>query len=302
MEEFGGLVKTMPWTAGAFLAGALAISGVPPLNGFISEWLTLQSLFLGALNGAGGTKALMALYASVLALTGGLAAACFVKAFGISFLAMPRSNKARTAKEVPLSMLLSSGFLAVAALVLGLAAAPVLRALVKVAGQAAGIDVSSLPVTLNQLTLAMPQANGNYLSVPIIALLLAAVALVVFAGCRFFFGRRRVTIGPTWGCGYYALDSRTEYTATAFSKPFRIAFSFFLKPYRKTEQIKESHYHVKTMRYEVHTTPVIRRYVYGSALRLVLLSAKQLRRLQTGSVHIYIGYIFITLVLLILFL
>jgi hydrogenase-4 component B len=302
MEEFGGLVKTMPWTAAAFLVGALAISGVPPLNGFISEWLTFQALFLGALSGSGGAKALMAIYASVLALTGGLAAACFVKAFGISFLAMPRSSKARTAKEVPLSMLLSSGFMAVAALILGLAAAPVLKALVRIAGQAAGIDVSAMPVTLSPVTIALPQANGNSLSAPVIALLLTAVALAFGVCCRLFCGARRVTTGPTWGCGYYALDSRTEYTATAFSKPFRIAFSFFLQPYRKTEQIKESHYHVKTMRYEVHTTPVIRRYVYGSALQLVLSSAKRLRRLQTGSLHIYIAYIFVTLVLLILFL
>jgi hydrogenase-4 component B len=300
IEKLGGLITRMPWTAAAFLAGSLAISALPPFNGFISEWLTLQSLFLGALAGTSALKMLMCIYASVLALTGGLAAACFVKAFGITFLAMPRSTEAASAKEAPLSMLVSTGFLALCTLLFGLAASPVFKALTAVAAQVSGTDMTGIPVSLNLWTIAAPAANGARLSGPLIALVLVGAGLAAYGALRLLSGKRRVTAGRTWDCGYYALDARTEYSATGFSKPFRIAFSFFLKPYRRTELIKESHYHVRSMRYEVYTTPVIKRYIYGPALALVLSTAKVMRRLQTGSIHFYIAYIFITIVILLL--
>src|SRR6185295_2715526 len=109
MEEMGGLIKRMPQTAFFFLIGAVAISALPPLNGFVSEWLTYQAL----LQGFGTTEHLLRLMfpigGAMLALTGALAAACFVKAFGISFLAQPRSDQAAQAHEAPVSMLLGQG-------------------------------------------------------------------------------------------------------------------------------------------------------------------------------------------------
>ncbi|MBP7089185.1 MAG: hydrogenase 4 subunit B, partial [Candidatus Omnitrophica bacterium] len=104
IEKLGGLIKKMPHTAAYFLLGAMAISALPPLNGFVSEWLTLQAFFLGAFNIIRGSKLFLGVCAAMLALTGGLAAACFVKAFGITFLAQPRSHFAKDAKEVALSM------------------------------------------------------------------------------------------------------------------------------------------------------------------------------------------------------
>jgi hydrogenase-4 component B len=182
----------------------------------------------------------------------------------------------------------------------GLAASPVFKALTAVAAQVSGTDMTGIPVSLNLWTIAAPAANGARLSGPLIALVLVGAGLAAYGALRLLSGKRRVTAGRTWDCGYYALDARTEYSATGFSKPFRIAFSFFLKPYRRTELIKESHYHVRSMRYEVYTTPVIKRYIYGPALALVLSTAKVMRRLQTGSIHFYIAYIFITIVILLL--
>lgn len=302
MEKMGGLARTMPWTAGTFLAGALAISAMPPFNGFVSEWLTLQSLFLGAVSSSSAVKILMSAYAAVLALTGGLAAACFVKAFGISFLAMPRSEQAREAREVPSSMLYASVFLAGLALLFGLAAAPVLRILTEIASSATGLDASGVAFTLNNMVLAPTSGGGTYLSAPYIALAILLAGCAVYAAVRLFFAPNAVTRGRTWDCGYYALGPRTEYTATAFSKPFRIVFGFLLRPYRRTEKIQESRYHMKSMRYEVHTVPVIKQYLYDPALALIMRAAKNMRRLQTGSIHIYIAYIFITVLLLIFFL
>jgi len=119
LEALGGLIHRMPWTAATFLVGAAAISALPPLNGFVSEWLTFQSLLalttLGFTAGIGGVAA-----TGLLALTGGLAAFCFVKAFGITFLGMPRSEKAAAAREVALSMRMGMAFLAALCVVLGL--------------------------------------------------------------------------------------------------------------------------------------------------------------------------------------
>ena len=111
IEDLGGLLKRMPWTGFFFLVGALAISGVPPLNGFASEWLTFQALLLGFQSVPGLTRVTFPLAGALLALTSALAAACFVKAFGISFLALPRSRAAAAARESRAVMLLPLAFL-----------------------------------------------------------------------------------------------------------------------------------------------------------------------------------------------
>jgi len=300
IENLGGLIKSMPWTAAAFLAGAMAISALPPLSGFVSEWLTFQAFFLGVLASAGSYKIFLSICAAMLALTGGLAASCFVKAFGVTFLGMPRSAHAREAKEVSLSMKSSMAFMALLTVVLGLCAPIVIKMLVVVSGCVTGIDVSGMNFSMNNFTLAPQAERGAYLSTPFIA---AVFLFITGASWAFvYLGRkRRVSDVKTWGCGYYNLDSRTEYTATAFSKPFRIAFSFFLLPYSKTEKIRESFYHVKSFKYEVFTTPVFRRYVYEPALNLVIKVAHAARRIQPGSIHVYISYIFITILALIIF-
>ncbi|MBI3990625.1 MAG: hypothetical protein HY350_00595 [Candidatus Omnitrophica bacterium] len=125
--------------------------------------------------------------------------------------------------------------------------------------------------------------------------------LRAFSPESFIFARQKPCAYKTWDCGYYKLDSRSEYTATAFSKPFRIAFSFFLLPYRRTQKIRESFYHVKSFAYETHTTKIFKKYVYEPLLALVFKSARAMRKIQPGSIHLYIAYIFATVLLLIIF-
>ncbi|MCX5698803.1 MAG: proton-conducting transporter membrane subunit [Candidatus Omnitrophica bacterium] len=300
IEKLGGLIKTMPHTAAYFLLGAMAISALPPLNGFVSEWLTLQAFFLGALNVMGGIKLFLGICAAMLVLTSGLAAACFVKAFGITFLAQPRSHYAQEAKEVALSMRAGMFFLALFAVIFGLAAALIIKLLAKVSGSALGIDISNMGFSLNNFTLSPQAGKSIYLSTPLLALWLIILGT---AGFVFYMllGRKKAVIYKTWDCGYYKLDSRNEYTATAFSKPFRIAFSFFLLPYRKTQKIRESFYHVKSFSYDTHTTPVFRKYIYEPLLAVIIKSAKSMRRIQPGSIHLYLAYIFSALLLLIIF-
>jgi len=299
IEKLGGLIKKMPQTAAYFLLGAMAISALPPLNGFVSEWLTLQAFFLGAFHSIGGTKLFLGICAAMLVLTGGLAAACFVKVFGVSFLGLPRSHYAQEAKEVPLSMKAGMFFLSFLAVVFGIFAGLIIKLLAKVAGTAINIDISSMSFSLSNFTLSPQIGINTYLSTPLLGLCLIVLGVTGF-GIYKLFGRGR-RIYKTWDCGYYKLDWRNEYTATAFSKPFRIAFSFFLLPYRKTQKIRESFYHVKSITYETYTTKVFKKYIYDLLLALVFKLAKSMRRLQPGSIHLYLGYIFITLLLLIIF-
>lgn len=301
MEQLGGLIKTMPWTAASFLIGAMAISALPPLNGFISEWLTLQALFSGALYGANGVSFSMSIYAAVLALTGGLAAACFVKAFGITFLAMPRSEQARQAKESSLSMISVLVFMSALTFIFGICAAPIIKILSRVSSSALMVNADSINFTINNFVISPQQGKNIYLSSPIVTAALLFIIGITVAVIYFVFGKSKVSVNKTWGCGYYNLDARTEYTATAFSKPFRIAFSFFYRPHRKKEELKESYYHVKSLKYETSITPIFKKYIYDFVINRVFGTASLLSKLQSGSIHFYIAYIFITIIALLIF-
>ncbi len=300
IEKLGGLIKKMPQTAVCFLLGAIAISALPPLNGFVSEWLTLQAFFLGALNVSGGYKLFLGVCAAMLALTSGLAAACFVKAFGITFLAQPRSGYAQNAKEVSLTMRVGMFFLAFLTIIFGLSASFIIKLLTQAAGAVIGSDSMNMSFCLNNFTLNPQIGKEVYLSTPLLALVLAGFGFIG-AAVYLWPNKQKTRIYKTWDCGYYKLNARNEYTATGFSKPFRIAFSFFLLPYRKTEKIRESFYHVKSFKYETHTTMVFKQYIYQPALALIFKSAKFVRKLQPGSIHLYLAYIFATLLLLIIF-
>ena len=177
MEHMGGLAKRMPQTAFFFLVGAVAISALPPLNGFVSEWLTYQSL----LQGFGTTDSLLRLMfpigGAMLALTGALAAACFVKAFGITFLAQPRSEAAAQAHEAPLTMLLGQGVLVAACVFLGLFPTVFLRVLDPLTQQLTGLQISQQLTLANGLVLSGVNQAGGTVSTLGIAVLGVASAV-----------------------------------------------------------------------------------------------------------------------------
>lgn len=297
IEKMGGLIKRMPQTALAFLVASMSISALPPLSGFVSEWLTFQALFAGAKDAALGQKLFLACSMGCLALTSGLAAACFVKAFGVAFLGMPRSRRTQEAVDVPLSMKASVLFLSAVTIGLGLCAGPVWKML---HGLASGfLNGPTVSYAASPGAVHLPSV-GVTLNTPLAALLLllgvVTIRLFIVLGSR----PRRVA-GPTWGCGYYQLDTRTEYSATAFSKPFRIAFSFFLRPTHRSEKIRESFYHVKHFTYETQTTSVFKRYLYQPLLRGIFDLARRMKVFQMGSIHWYLAYIFVTLVALVVY-
>jgi hydrogenase-4 component B len=302
MEEMGGLIKRMPKTAFCFLIGAVAISALPPLNGFVSEWLTYQSL----LQGFGTTDSLVRLMfplsGAMLALTGALAAACFVKAFGITFLAQPRSEHAAHAHEAAPTMIVGMGLLTAACVFLGLFPTLFLRLFEPLTLQLIG---QSLPEYLSRTdgwVLGNTQELGGTVSTVGIALMgicLLPIPLVLW----WLFGRRtRVRIGPTWDCGLQGLTPQMEYTATGFSKPIRMIFKALFRPRREVQREYDySPYFAKTLRFESHIEEAFVTRIYRPLNRGILRVSRRMRALQAGSIQAYLIYIFITLLLLLMF-
>jgi formate hydrogenlyase subunit 3/multisubunit Na+/H+ antiporter MnhD subunit len=222
LDHLGGLSRAMPITAALFLVGATAISGLPPLNGFVSEFL----VYAGALNAAmapTGSPFQFALVAiPSLALVGGLAAACFAKVFGTVFLGQARSGHAGHAHEPPWTMLAPMGILAVACAAIGLAPAAVLPALASAAAQWA-----RLPAELAVELTAGAARQVTRISLVAAALLLAVGVLVLWRRWRL---RAAQPAAPTWGCGFARPTARMQYTGSSFADSLVLRFGWVFFP------------------------------------------------------------------------
>ncbi len=302
MEEYGGLLRRMPWTGACFLIGTASIVALPPTNGFVSEWLVFQTLFLSFQLPTLFLKLMLPIAAAMLALTGALALACFAKAFGISFLAQPRSAHARHAQEVPVSMRLGMAVLAAACVVLGLAPMLVVPLLDRITAPLTGTAISAKVLALDGWVLAPVTVEFSSLSTPVLAAMLVALGMLGLALAVLLGGRLAVRHGRTWACGL-ALTPRMEYTATGFVEPIKRVFSTVYQPTVKleTEFQEESKYFVKRRRFEVHIEPLFERYLYDPVVAFFLAVAGRFRVIQAGSLHLYLAYIFVTLVVLLLF-
>jgi hydrogenase-4 component B len=297
MEDLGGLIKRMPWTAACFLVGSAAIAALPPLNGFVSEWLTFVALFQSRHLAAVGLNLVFILGIASLALTGGLAMACFVKAFGITFLALPRSDAAARAHEAPATMRLAMLALAAACASLGLGPTLVIPVLGAVAASVLG---QTPPATVGDwLTL---QVSGSYasLSTLVIAIALGAALLVPLVGLPLLRASRRTRDYETWGCGRIVQTARMEYTATAFASPFKRVFDFFYRPTKHLdiEFHPESRFFVKRIQYENPARSIFDDWLYRPVLDLLRSGARAAGALQSGSANLYLAYILAALLLM----
>jgi len=302
MEEMGGLIRRMPWTALFFLIGAIAISGLPPLNGFVSEWLTYQGLLAGF--GATPTLTRMAfpIAGALLALTAALAATCFVKAFGITFLALPRSENAEHATESSLSMKAGMAGLAATCVLLGVGATWFMPVFASITQQAFSVQITQQLVSGDGILLTAGSVHNGSVSPFVIALALIALAVVPLA-LWLALGRKspRVT-GPPWACGLPGLTAANEYTATAFSKPLRMIFAALFRPRREIQaEFDVSPYYPKAIHFESEIEPTFETHFYDPLRKGILAIAARMRRIQTGSIHAYLAYIFVTLILLLIF-
>ncbi|MHB8230901.1 MAG: proton-conducting transporter transmembrane domain-containing protein, partial [Vulcanimicrobiaceae bacterium] len=280
LERLGGVWARLVWTAPLFLIGCAAIAGLPPFNGFASEWMTFQSLVAGLHLGTLSVRLVLLASIAGFALTGGLAAACFVKVFGVVFLGRARRAlpPATAARERVDASTFGLGFLAALCTLLGLAPMLAVAPLERIA---AGI-VGGAPIALPAL--------------PTLPLTLAIVPLLGAVGAAVLAARRGVRRVSTWTCGS-PVTAAAQYTATAFSKPLRTIFAFVLFPERRRVlEAGTSPWFPLQIRYRTESRYVIdevARRLSGAALRL----SRRTRALQSGSLRLYVAYALAALVL-----
>jgi hydrogenase-4 component B len=298
MEEMGGLIKRMPQTAVFFLVGSVAIAALPPFNGFISEWITFQSLLLSFQIPDKAINLTFALSVAALALTSGLAAACFIKAFGISFLALPRSEHAERAREVGFSMRSAMALLAVACLGLGVAPFAVLRFLSKTTFELLGAT-PDMQFTWNSVV-----ANNHFATVSPLWIAVALLALLasIPIALRIFRANTARRYYETWGCGRAVQTARFEYTAASFANPFKRVFSVLYKPVKELaiEFHPESRFFVRTISYSNEARSIFDDAIYGPLNRILRSFAEWVRLLQSGNVNVYLLYILVAMVVLLI--
>ena len=298
LNRMGGLVKRMPWTSACFLIGAIAISGLPPLNGFVGEWLLFQSLLPGVTLSQPVGAAVVTIAVGLLALTGGLAVAGFVKAFGITFLAIPRSEAAEHAREAGLPMRIGMGLLAAVCVALGLAPFAVVPRLGRAIAGLAGLPIATPAFSFN-LSL---QTSGGFarMSPTLIGAGLLLLAGLVPLALWLARVNRRLRVSDSWGCGRVGQTPRMEYTATAFAEPLR---RVFVELYRPTKELTidfhpESKYFVQSIEYKSEIRSWFEEFLYDPLLKAAQWVSFQIRRLQSGSLHGYVTYLFIVLIVL----
>ncbi len=295
IEELGGLARRMPWTAGWFLLGAVAISALPPLNGFVSEWLTFQALLGGGARSHGPAGLAIVFSAAMLALTGGLAAACFAKAFGVTFLGRPRTSHAEHATEAPPSMIAAMAWLGALCVALGVAPGYALRLLdAPTAGLLHGAGASAVLTARGPLVLstAMTAAGtqGTAISMTLVAALLVALAVVAWV-LRLGTRRRSRRAAPTWTCGMMP-TARFDYTATAFAKPLRLVFAALYRPRR--EVIRETAgtpYVLRRLGYTGEIVDLSETQIYHRVERGISAVSRAIRDRSTGRIYAYIGFV-----------
>jgi hydrogenase-4 component B len=297
LNALGGLVRRMPWTAATFLVGAVAIAALPPLNGFVSEWLTFLALLQNVALDARGLNLLFTVGVAALALTGGLAVACFVKAFGIAFLALPRTPAAAEAHEAPPTMRAAMVALAAACAALGLAAAVVTPALARVAASRVPAEA---PIAVADWSTLRVSGDFGSLSPAIVAVALAGglllpLLLLRLAGAE---GRRRYA--ETWGCGRLLQTARMEYTSTAFANPFTRVFDFFYRPVARLDVRvhPESRFFVQRIAYDAPRRSVFDAWLYAPVVRALRRTSQRARAIQSGSASLYLVYILAALLVM----
>jgi hydrogenase-4 component B len=303
MNRMGGLVKRMPWTALLFLIGSIAIAGLPPLNGFVSEWLTFQALLSSYQVPNVALQVLISFAGIAFALTVGLSLATFVKLFGISFLSRPRSEEAENAKEVPKTMI--AGMSIVACLCVALGVLPFVGA--RVIASSFGFDLNFVgaaspfgPLTATYALDGLRSVSSMSMPAVVIMLGSAAAALFGFAAATTSLGGKTTKrIYTTWDCGFGALNERMEYTASSLSQPIRTVFKTLYRSHTSVhrELYSDSNPYINKSVSVVSETRDVFEEGLTSVVRATVSLLDRVRRIQTGKVNSYLLYIMIMLAL-----
>jgi hydrogenase-4 component B len=294
IDHLGGLLKTMPWTAGTFLIGSVAICGLPPLNGFVSEFLMYAGSFKGmATAQSGNVGALLAVIAG-LALIGGLATACFTKAFGIVFLGEPRSEAPRHAQESKRSMLIPMFILATGCIAVGLLGFQLIRILPVVLTSLIPSGQSEINSATIQTEVLLASGYLKPITYGAFAIL-ALIAFITWLRLRLLSGRK-VREAGTWDCGYAKPTARMQYTASSFAQPIMDFFNVF---HRGQKYLKppQGYFPVSAF-FETETLDTSQEKVYRPAFAAVERLLSKFQVIQQGRIQLYVLYIVLTLIVL----
>ncbi len=296
MEHLGGLIHRMPFTAFTFLAGCTAISALPPLNGFVSEWLTFQAILLSPQLPQWGLRFLVPAVGAMLALSAALAAACFVKAFGVTFLGRPRSTVAAGAREVDRWSLAAMFILASLCLLIGIIPGPVIDALAPVVSalvaehmpmQAADPWLSIVPIAESRSSY-----NGLLVFAFIAASTLAAVEII------HRFASRAVRRVPAWDCGFPDPSPLTQYTAGGFAQPIRRVFGLLFDASERVEMPAPGE--IRPARLTIRLRDLVWEMLYAPVATAIWFATEKLNHLQFLTIRKYLTLVFVALVALLL--
>jgi formate hydrogenlyase subunit 3/multisubunit Na+/H+ antiporter MnhD subunit len=295
MERLGGLIHRMPHTEFLFLIGSAAISALPPFNGFVSEWLTFQAILLSPALPQWLLKFLVPAIGAALALSAALAAACFVKAFGVTFLGRARSAVARDAVETDRWSLGAMFVLATLCLVAGVLPAAFIDALAPVAQALTG---SHLPARhgLDWLTIVpIAQSRSSYSGLLLFLLIAFAAGLAAAAIHRF--ASNRLRRAPAWDCGFPDPSPATQYTAGSFSQPIRRVFGSVV--FRAREEVRmPAPGGLQAAELHVRMRDVLWETLYLPTARAVAFAADRLNAVQFLTIRAYLTLVFGALVAL----
>jgi NADH:ubiquinone oxidoreductase subunit 5 (subunit L)/multisubunit Na+/H+ antiporter MnhA subunit len=297
MEHLGGLIHRMPRTAVVFLIGCAAISALPPLNGFVSEWLTFQAILVGPALPQWGLRFMIPAVGALLALSAALAAACFVKAYGVTFLGRPRTKSAEAAHEVDRFSFAAMFILAALCFVAGVLPGPIIDLLAPVVRELVGARMPEQTFLSWASIVPIAQSRSSYSGLVILVFLILSGALAALLVHRI--GARATRRSDIWDCGYPDPSPATQYTSSSFAMPIRRVFGATVFLVRETVDMPRPG-ETRAARFHLKVVDPAWRYVYGPAARAVMRGAAALNQLQFLTIRRYLTLVFATLVLLLL--
>jgi len=297
MEHLGGLIHRMPYTCFAFLVGCVAISALPPLNGFVSEWLTFQAILQSPQLPQWGLKIMVPAVGSLLALSAALAAACFVKAFGVTFLGRPRMAAAAGAAEADRFSLAAMFGFAALCLLAGVLPGLVMDGLAPVTTALLG-DRMPVQAGLPWLSIVpIAESRSSYNGALVFFFIAFSGSLAVAAIHRF--GSRASRRAPAWDCGFPDASPATQYTAGSFAQPIRRVFGTVV--FRAREQVAmPPPGDARPARFHLELKDLVWDGLYAPVARAVGFAAERLNRLQFLTIRRYLSLVFLALVTLLL--
>jgi hydrogenase-4 component B len=297
LEHLGGLIKRMPRTAALMLVGCLAISALPPFNGFVSEWLTFQAALQASSLESGVLRSVIPVTAAVLAFTGAVAAATFAKLYGIGFLGLPRGRHAAHAREVAHpGMWAGPAVLAVLCGLLGVLPTVVIRALEPVSQLLLGQTLPSASAEGWLWLTPGTRSVASYSALAVVLGLLLAFGFIRWLTARYAPAEAR--LGQPWDCGYGGLNAKMQYTGTAFSQPIRRIFAPVYELREETDTAGALVLDARPAHYRLEVADRSWRSLYAPIGQGIETLARRVARLQTGNIRVYLTYSFLTLLLL----